>query len=323
VKAIKAVSFAYTQTAETRELLETFRSMVNHAIHICIDENVRGRLNLRNRIYGDFRERYGVSSAYPYNVAEVAWSIVKKYRKWQRRPCAKRLMMKLDSKVFSLNYAILSVPFKTGQPRLLIPLRYGDYQRSFLMDSTIKRGSLTITESGIRIAFSRDVQPINPIGLTGIDLNQKSAVSSDGITTDLSEVARLHTLYGVRRGSFCSKHQRDRRLKKKFAGSRREKERVRQLLHREAKKIVERAKRDGKGLILERLKGIRYAHRKGNGEGKPKKENPSEDESLFGRSGSFKATSNTMQDGRASPLNMSALPTPQRPVHIAERSTGN
>ena len=271
VKAIKAVRFAYTPTAETRELLETFRMMVNHAIHVSLDENVKGRLTLRNRIYKEFRERYQTHSAYPYSVAEVAWSIVKKHRRWHRRPFAKRLTMKLDARSYSLNYAILSIPFKTGQPRLLIPLRYGDYQRSFLADAELKRGSVTITETSVVISFTKEMRLIQPTGLTGIDLNEKSAVSSDGTKTNLSEIARLHTLYGIRRREFFIRHPHDQRLKKKFAGSRRERKRVDQLLHREAKRIVETAKRDSKGIVLERLKGIRSAHPKGNGEGRARR----------------------------------------------------
>lgn len=94
--------------------------MVNHAIHICLEENVRGRLKLRDRIYKEFHERCGVVSCYPYSVAEVAWSIVKKHRKWQRKPFANRLMLKMDSRNYSLSYAILSLPFRKGE-RVLSP----------------------------------------------------------------------------------------------------------------------------------------------------------------------------------------------------------
>lgn len=103
IKAVKSVRFYYTSTPLTRELLETFRSMVNEAIRICLAEDIRGRLRLRNRIYKDFQERYGVVWCFPYPVAEVAWSIVKKHRKWHRRPYAKRSMMKMDSRNYSLN----------------------------------------------------------------------------------------------------------------------------------------------------------------------------------------------------------------------------
>ena len=136
--------------------------MVNDAIRICLDEKIRGRLKLRDRIYRDFRERYGVVSCFPYSVAEVAWSIVKKHKRWHRKPYAKRLMLKMDAANFSLNYSILSLPFKKGE-RVLIPLRYGEYQRSFLMDKTLKRGSVTMTESSIVIAFSKESPTIRAI----------------------------------------------------------------------------------------------------------------------------------------------------------------
>jgi IS605 OrfB family transposase len=270
VKAVKGVKFGYKPTPATSELLSLFRVMVNDAIRICLNEKIGGRLDLRDRIYREFQEKYGVLSCYPYAVAEVAWSIVKKHRRWHRRPCARRLMLKMDAGSFSLNYSILSLPFRRGE-RVLIPLRYGEYQRSFLMDTTLKRGSVTVTESSIMIAYSMEAPMAEPARKVGYDLNEKSIVGSDGTVHDLSEVARLHTLYGIRRSRFYERHPNDRRLKKKFAGSRREKERVKQALHRVSTLIVEKARANNEAIVLERLKGIRYAHQKGNGEGKARR----------------------------------------------------
>jgi hypothetical protein len=73
-------------------------------------------------------------------------------------------MLKMDAASFSLNYSILSLPFRKGE-RVLIPLRYGEYQRSFLMDTTLKRGSVTMTESSIVIAFSKEATR-SPVDLT-------------------------------------------------------------------------------------------------------------------------------------------------------------
>ncbi len=244
--------------------------MVNDAIRISLAENIRGRLKLRDRIYNEFQERYDVVSCLPYSVAEVAWSIVKKHKHWHRKPHAKRMMFKMDAANFSLNYSILSLPFRKGQ-RVLVPLRYGEYQRSFLMDKTLKRGSVTVAESTIVIAFSKEAPTKEPSRRVGYDLNEKSIVGRDGTRHDLSEVARLHTLYGIRRSRFYEKHPVDRRVKKKFASSRREKERVSQALHRVATLIVEKARANNEAIVLERLKGIRYAHHKGNGEGKARR----------------------------------------------------
>src|SRR5690348_2892330 len=102
-EAVKGVKLAYKPTPQTLELVTTFRDMVNDAIRICLDEDIRGRLRLRDRIYKS-QGRYGVLSCFPYSVAEIAWSIVKKHRRWHRRPYAKKLMLKMDAANYSLNY---------------------------------------------------------------------------------------------------------------------------------------------------------------------------------------------------------------------------
>ena len=298
VKAVKGVKFTYKPTPQTLQLLTTFKDMVNDAVRTCLNENIKGRLKLRDRIYKGFQERYGVLSCLPYSVAEVAWSIVKKNRRWHRRPYAKRLMFKMDSANYSLNYSMLSLPFKRGAGRILIPLRYGEYQRSFLMDKTLKRGSVTVTESSIVIAFSKETTTTEPSRRVGYDLNEKSIVGSDGTSYDLSEVARLHTLYGVRRSRFYERHPDDRRLKKKFASSRRERERVSQALHRVSTLIVEKARANNEAIVLERLKGIRYAHKRGNGESRARRVAGSP----CGLSGSCKPTSTTRPGGLVFPV---------------------
>jgi len=265
VRAIKSVKFGYAQSPRTRELLESFRAMVNHAIQICMEEGINGRLKLRDRIYKEFQERYEVLSAYPYCVSEVAWSIVKKHRRWHRTPHASRLMLTVDSANYSLNHGMASLPFKKGD-RLLIPLRYGDWQLAYLVDQSLKRGSLTMTEKTIMISFSKEVPHVDPARKVGYDLNEKSVVGSDGTCIDLTEVARLHTEYGVRRKDFYSAHPGDQRLKKKFASNQREKVRVRQFLHRVSKQVVQQAKERKQAIVLERLTGIRCAHLRGNGE---------------------------------------------------------
>ena len=176
-------------------------------------------------------------------------------------------MFKMDSRNYSIICSILSLPFRKGE-RIFIPLEFGEYQRSFLMDTALKRGTVTITESSIVIAFSKENTTMNPSKSVGYDLNEKSIVGSDGARYDLTEVARLHTLYGVKRSSFFERHPHGKRIRKKFASSRREKARVGEVLHRVSSQILERAKTNNNAIVLERLSGIRYAHQKGNGESK-------------------------------------------------------
>jgi hypothetical protein len=89
--------------------------MLNEAIRICIAEKIKGRFKLRNRIYREFRAKFGITASFPYSVAEVEWSIVKKHKRWHRRPYARKLTLKIDAASFSLNYSILSLPFRKGE----------------------------------------------------------------------------------------------------------------------------------------------------------------------------------------------------------------
>ncbi len=172
-------------------------------------------------------------------------------------------MMKMDSDNYTINHAILSVPNKIGR-RILIPLQYGAYQLSFLMDQYLKRGSMTLTQNAVLITFSKETTPIRPMRMLGIDLNEKSAVLSDGTKYDLSEVSRLHTEYAVRRKEFNQRHPKDYRLLEKFCAKSREKARVKQFLNRVSKAIVENAKNSGQGIALERLEGIRRVSKSGD-----------------------------------------------------------
>ena len=269
IASVKAVRFGYAQTSQIRALLETFREMVNDAIRISLSEDIHGRLTLRNRIYKEFQTRYGVMSRYPYSVAEVAWSIVKKHKKWNRKPVAKRLMLKMDAENYSLNHSILSLPCTPGR-RILIPLLYGDYQRNFLGNTDLKRGSVTITDSAVMIAYTKRTPVTQSASRVGIDINQRRVVSSDGAEYNLSEVMRLHAEYGIRRTRFQKKHNKDERVKRKFISSRRERARIGHFLHVVAKQIVEAAKTQNESIMLENLKGINKPQRKHdrNGEGR-------------------------------------------------------
>ncbi len=80
--------------------------------------------------------------------------------------------------------------------------------------------------------------------------------------------SRGSTEYGERRAIFYAKHPEDRRLKRKFAGESREKERVKQALNRVSKAIVEKAKVENSAIVMERLKHFMSSQRRGNGMGR-------------------------------------------------------
>jgi len=271
VSRVKAVQFSYKPTDQIMELLETFRDMVNEAIRVGLEKGVRSRFSLIRLVYGYFKERYGLHTHYILNACEVAFSIIKKHRRWQRKPYAKRVMIKLDNQTYQLNYMMLRIPVK---PRefILIPLKGGEYQLSYLRDETLKRGSITITPNTITVAFSKTADAVKPLGKVAYDINEKNitGVSSDGevIRYDLSQSARIRTEYAERRSRFQEKKPKDRRVKQKVLSKlgRREKERAKRMFHNISKAIVEHAKKSEAAIVLETLRNILFSHRRGNGE---------------------------------------------------------
>jgi len=269
MSAVKGVKFGYEHSAELAQVLSLFRDMVNDAIRICIAENISGRLNLRNRIYREFIDRYSLASQYPYSVAEIAWSIVKKHRRWHRVPVARHPMMKLDSSAYTVNDGVMSIAYRQGRngQRINVRLKSGEYQRLFMEDRTLSMGSVTITADAVVVAFTKNVATAAPVGKVAFDINEKSLVSSDGERYDLSDIARLQTEYGQRRAEFSQKHNEDRRLIKKVSKRSRQRERIRQRVHAVANAVVKRAKDESKAIVMEKLTHIRKSQKKGNGRG--------------------------------------------------------
>jgi hypothetical protein len=182
LKVVKAIQFYYKPNDKIISLLQTFRDMVNDAIRVGLKSNPRSRFQLRNQVYFDFKKRYGLHTHYAYSACEVAYSIVKKHRKWGRPPNAKRLMLKLESESYCLKHLLLRIP-TSPHNYLFIVLAGGDYQLGYLTDETLKRGSVTLTPDKVIIAFSKEVNVATEFsGRVAYDLNLRSVV---GISSNL------------------------------------------------------------------------------------------------------------------------------------------
>lgn len=83
---------------------------------------------------------------------------------------------------------VLRIPRKP-KDFIYIPLKTGDYQRRFLEDPTLKRGSVTLTADTVVVAFSRDAEVVKPMGKVAFDTNE---LSVDGV------VAKDNTLRSIK-----------------------------------------------------------------------------------------------------------------------------
>ena len=137
----------------------------------------------------------------------------------------------------------------------------------------LKRGYITLTDSVLAIAFSRETVEVELRGRIGIDVNERNVTRSDSsgvvVKEDTSAVAEPKEMYKGIRAKIAHRTSKDRRIRRGLLSKygKREKDRTAQAIHRVTKRIVEHAKANGQSIVMERLKGIRKLYRKGNGQG--------------------------------------------------------
>ena len=161
MQSVKAIRFAYEASEELSGLFEEFRLMCNDAIRIALKERPRSRFALIKLAYPRLKE-YGLHTHYILSACEVAYSAFKNPRR-RSDPYIRRPFLKLDSQTYSLNHLILRIPTK---PRhyIYLTLRASNHQLSFVDDPLLKRGSITLTDSALAIAFTKDVPDIEARG---------------------------------------------------------------------------------------------------------------------------------------------------------------
>jgi putative transposase len=263
--AVKAVAFQYEADDAVGSLLATFREMVNHAIWLGRRQRIRGRFKLIKAVYDEFK-RYGLHSHYTLNACEVAAAILKNSERNHRSPVAKRLFLKLDNQTYRLENATLRIPLKPRQ-FITLKLKLGEYQGNSLNCTTLKRGSVTLTDSKVIVAFEKTEEGEPGYGsVLAYDTNE---LSLDGVLASPVEIKPIHVdLRGIAKIRADHFHRR-RALQRRLAHCQRklsavlvrdrehERRRVDGVLHRVAKQQVNLAKQTEAKIVLEDLKGIR------------------------------------------------------------------
>jgi hypothetical protein len=238
MKTVKVLRFRYEAPKELGPLLEDFRLMVNNAIRVAlryeeeVGERVRSRFDLISLAYSRLKE-YGLHTKYILSACEIAYSA---YKNKNRRtaPYVKRAFLKLDNEAYRLDYLLLRIP--TAPRRFIrLTLAGSNYHRSYLADENLKRCSVTITQSYVIIAFSREVKSVEPVGKIGVDVNERNVTWSDtaGRTRkeDTSAVAEIKACYREVRAKIASRTKNDRRTQRALLAKygRRERDRTVQI----------------------------------------------------------------------------------------------
>jgi putative transposase len=270
-KAVKSVSFGYSSSNELSSLFEDFRSMCNDAIRIAIESKPKGRFKLIEIAYPRLKE-YGLHTHYILSACEVAFSVYRN-RKRKAVPCIRHAFIKLDNQSYQLNHLLLRIP-TTPRNFVFLTLKGSDYHLSFFDDPVLKRGAVTVTERSVIISFSKEVEPFEPSGYTGMDINERNVTVSakdsyEKRFDELGEVVEIKERYREIRAGIARKTRGDMRIGRELLAKygKRERDRTSQRIHKVTKEIVGYAKEHKLGIKMEKLKGIRKLYRKGDGQG--------------------------------------------------------
>jgi len=250
-------------------LLEQFRGMLNDCIRIGLAENVTSLKSLSLKAYGQL-SRYDVASYYKLCAISAATGIMHSYRKAKRKnACVKEPYARRPR--LTTCYG-----FKVRDGELSLPIHAKEHVRISLnhhVQAAINGfalRSVTLTEDRLSLAYTNEVQQLEPCGFIGVDrnLDNVTVAATDGTVQqhDLSEATRVKALYSDLRSHF---RRNDIRIRREINGKygQKQQDRVTQILHHASKLIVEEAKAKQYGVAMEKLTGIRRLYRRGNWQG--------------------------------------------------------
>jgi IS605 OrfB family transposase len=243
--------------ARLKATMERFNEAADFVAGIAFGRRTANVFDLRRMCYEEVRERFGLSS-------QMAQLAIKAASDAYKRDKSKRVRFKKHSAV---PYDIRTMSFKgpdrvsllTLDGRVKVAFIVGDYDAG-RMDLPRGQSDLIYRDGKWLLYVTVDVPdgtPIEPDDFIGVDLGIANiATDSDGERhsgKDVDDVRRKHNLQRKRLGKRNTKgaKKKIRRMRDKEARFRRHQN------HVISKRIVETAKRTGRGIALEDLEGIR------------------------------------------------------------------
>ncbi|MGC9138596.1 MAG: RNA-guided endonuclease InsQ/TnpB family protein [Thermoplasmata archaeon] len=238
-------------------------------INIALEKNLTSIYSLSREAYPLLKE-YRIPSYYYPEIMNKALALVRSYRKRIRKgkkatkPQVKKMML-------STYYG-----FKIKNGKILIPVsgeRYGrGYEEIELNNyvqgaiSTVKVHSFALNTTSLSLTIGKDIEVLECTTTVGVDRNIKNVTVGNEThhkVYDLSDVVAIKKRYRKKISHF---KRNDRRIKQKLAMKygKRSSNRVKQIMHRISKDIVEDAKNNGEAIVLENIKGIRDITERGD-----------------------------------------------------------
>jgi len=242
---------------EIDELLRAFQEMVNYAIKRGLEKGYSLK-KLHAECYQTFKSEYDFHTHIYPQAYRVAQSIIKSWKSHKgKEPVMRKRVVRIPKTIFEIdaerNVLILTIRPKE---RVEIPLELSDYHKELLSKGEVKE--ILLGERFVYIPIRVHVDLSEPRGFVAVDVNEDNItyVTSDGKAAKIYlGIKRLREIYHQKR----TKIQKEVRGKKRDELLRkygeREKNRIKDILHKATRFIADTLK--GYGFILENLKGLR------------------------------------------------------------------
>ena len=250
-------------------LFETYKRIVNELLDYAHSKGITSFKRLKAEKYHKLRRRYSkLPSHYIYTACQMACSIYKSFRKLKRKgkaksdkPIFKKDIIMFDDHLFNLDLENWIVRISTPNGRLKFKLLHGKYHEKF-KDWKVGQAWLVKRTDGIylNVVFSKEVEIRTCRDVIGVDVNENNvtiATNQNFIKLETRERV-IRTAYFLKRRKIQSKI-RCRRVKAKVLAKYRDRERNRVLdiYHKVANKIIKVALKTNSAIALENLKEIR------------------------------------------------------------------
>ena len=242
---------------EIGNLLSAFQEMVNYAIKRGLEKGYSLK-RLHAECYQTFKSKYDFHTHIYPQAYRVAQSIIKSWKSRKgKEPVMRKRIVRVPKTIFEID-AERSVLILKIRPkrRVEIPLELSDYHKELLSKGEVKE--ILLGEKFVYIPIRVHVDLSDPRGFVAVDVNEDNItyVTSDGKAAKIYlGIKRLREIYHQKR----TKIQKEVRGKKRDELLRkygeREKNRIKDILHKATRFIADTLK--GYGFILENLKGLR------------------------------------------------------------------
>jgi len=250
------------------DLFSIYCEIVNFLITHAHENNITSFYRLKKETYKGLRREYPeLPSHYLYTACQMATVIFKSFRKRKKKgkakgkPVFKKEVIMLDDHLFKLDLEKGTVKLSTPDGRIQLEFYPAKYHEKF---KTWKVGQawLVRTPKGVflNVVFSKEVEVGEPKAFVGVDLNENNVTISlpnGEFIQIITHEREVRTGYFVKRRKIQKKLKTGKRRKELLEKyGERERNRLTDLYHKLANKIVKLAEKYG-GIALEDLTEIR------------------------------------------------------------------